>query len=37
VQSGTDLLIKYNGTNIAKISSAGAFTAIDNVTAYGTV
>ena len=37
VQSGTDLLIKYNGTNIAKISSAGAFTAIDNVTAYGSI
>jgi len=35
VQSGTDLLFKYNGTNIAKLSSAGAFTAIDNVTAYG--
>ena len=37
VQSGTDLLIKYNGTNIAKISSAGAFTAINNVTAFGTI
>jgi hypothetical protein len=37
VQSGTDLLFKYNGTNIAKLTSAGAFVAIDNVTAYGTV
>jgi len=36
-QSGTDLLIKYNGTNIAKISSTGAFTALNNVTAYGSV
>jgi len=35
VQSGTDLIFKYNGTNIAKLSSTGAFTAIDNVTAYG--
>jgi hypothetical protein len=37
VQSGTDLLIKYNGTNIAKISSVGAFTAINNVTGFGSV
>jgi hypothetical protein len=29
------LIFKYNGTNIAKLSSTGAFTAIDNVTAYG--
>jgi hypothetical protein len=36
-QSGTDLLFKYNGTNIAKLSSAGAFTAINNVTGYGSV
>jgi hypothetical protein len=35
-QSGTDLLFKYNGTTIAKLSSAGAFTAVNNVTAYGT-
>ena len=37
VQSGTDLIFKYNGTNIAKLSSTGAFTAINNVTAYGSV
>ena len=37
VQSGTDLIFKYNGVNIAKLTSAGAFVALDNVTAYGTV
>lgn len=37
VQSGTDLLFKYNGTNIAKLSSTGAFTAINNVTGFGSV
>jgi hypothetical protein len=36
-QSGTDLLFKYNGTNVFKITSAGAIVAKDNVTAYGTV
>ena len=36
-QSGTDLLFKYNGVNIAKLSSAGAFTAINNVTGFGSV
>jgi hypothetical protein len=35
--SGTTLLISYNGTSVAKITSAGAITAIDNVTAYGTI
>ena len=34
---GTDLLFKYNGTAVAKLSSAGAFSAIDNVTAYDTL
>lgn len=34
---GTDLLFKYNGTAIAKLSSTGAFSAIDNVTAYDTI
>ena len=34
---GTDLLFKYNGTAVAKLSSAGAFSAIDNVTAYDTI
>jgi hypothetical protein len=37
VQSGTDLLFKYNGTNIAKLSSTGAFTTINNVTGFGSV
>ena len=36
-QSGTDLLFKYSGTNVFKITSAGAIVAKDNVTAYGTV
>jgi hypothetical protein len=34
---GTDLLFKYNGTAVAKLSSVGAFSAIDNVTAYDTI
>ena len=34
---GTDLLFKYNGTAVAKLSSAGAFSVIDNVTAYDTL
>lgn len=34
---GTDLLFKFNGTAVAKLSSAGAFSAIDNVTAYDTL
>ena len=33
----TDLLFKYNGTPVAKLTSAGAFSAIDNVTAYDTL
>jgi hypothetical protein len=36
-QSGTDLLFKYSGTSVFKITSAGAIVAKDNVTAYGTV
>jgi hypothetical protein len=36
-QVGTDLVIKYSGTNIAKISSVGVFTAINNITAFGSV
>ena len=36
-QSGTDLLFKYSGTSVFKITSAGATVAKDNVTAYGTV
>ena len=34
---GTDLLFKFNGTAVAKLSSTGAFSAIDNVTAYDTL
>ena len=34
---GTDLLFKYNGSAVAKLSSNGAFSAIDNVTAYDTL
>lgn len=37
VESGTDLLIKYNGTTIAKVTSTGAFVAKDDVTAFGSV
>ena len=37
VESGTNLLIKYNGTTVAKITSAGAFSVINNVTAYDTL
>jgi hypothetical protein len=36
-QSGTDLLFKYAGANVFKLTSAGAVVAKDNVTAYGTV
>ena len=34
---GTDLLIKYSGTTVAKITSAGAFVALDDVTAFGSL
>ena len=34
---GTELIFKYNGTAVAKLTSAGAFSAIDNVTAYDTL
>lgn len=37
VESGADLLIKYNGTTVAKITSAGAFVAKDDVTAFGSL
>jgi hypothetical protein len=37
VESGGVLYIKYGSANIAKITSAGAFTALNNVTGYGTV
>ena len=34
-ESGTDLLIKYGGTIVAKITSTGSFVAKDDVTAFG--
>ena len=37
VESGGILYIKYGSTNIAKITSTGAITALNNVTGYGTV
>lgn len=36
-QSGTDLVFSYSGTAKLKLSSAGALTAADDVTAFGTV
>lgn len=36
-RSGNDLVFAYNGTNVVKVSTAGAITAIDNITAYGTI
>lgn len=35
-QSGSNLVISYNGTPVLSISSTGALTALNNVTAYGT-
>ena len=35
--SGTTLYFNYNGTNVAKLDSSGNFTALTNITAYGTV
>ena len=35
-QSGSSLVISYNGTPVLSISSTGALTALNNVTAYGT-
>ena len=34
-QSGTDLKFKYNGTDLLKLSSTGALTVEDDITAYG--
>lgn len=34
VQSGSNLLIKYGTTTIVTISSAGAISAVDDITAY---
>ena len=36
-QSGTDLVFSYSGTAKLKLSSDGALTAADNITAYGAV
>jgi hypothetical protein len=36
-QSGTDLVFSYNGTAVFAISSAGAVTAKDDITAYGSL
>jgi hypothetical protein len=35
--SGTNLYFNYNGTNVGVLTSAGDFTVIGNVTAFGTV
>jgi hypothetical protein len=37
VQSGTDIVFKYNGVNKMKVDSSGNLTVTGNVTAYGTV
>ena len=37
VESGTDLLIKYSGTTVAKLTSAGALVVKDDVTAFGSL
>jgi hypothetical protein len=37
MQSGSTLYFKYGNTIIATLSGAGAFTAVDNVTGYGSV
>jgi len=37
VESGGVLYFKYGSTNIAKLESNGAFTALNNVTAYGSI
>ena len=36
-QVGNDLLFKYSGTIVAKLTSAGAFVAKDDVTAFGSL
>jgi hypothetical protein len=37
VESGTDLLIKYSGVTVAKLTSAGALVVKDDVTAFGSL
>jgi len=36
-KSDTDLLFRYDGVAVAKLSSAGDLTVIGNVTAFGTI
>jgi hypothetical protein len=36
-QSGTSLVFSYNGTAKFALTAAGAATAVDDITAYGTV
>ena len=36
-QVGTDLIFSHNGTLLAKLDTSGNFTAIGNITAYGTI
>jgi hypothetical protein len=36
-QSGASLIFSYNGSAKLELTSAGALTAVDNVTAYGTI
>ena len=36
-QVGNDLLFKYSGTTVAKLTSAGALVAKDDVTAFGSL
>tara|TARA_B110000977_G_C10746960_1_gene365233 strand:+ start:54 stop:428 length:375 start_codon:yes stop_codon:yes gene_type:complete len=37
VESGTDLLVKYNGVSIAKITAAGALIIKSDITTFGTL
>lgn len=35
--SGSDMVFTYSGTDVFKITTAGAVVAIDDITAFGTV
>ena len=35
--SGSDMVFNYNGTDVFKITTAGAVIALDDITAFGTV
>lgn len=37
VETGTDLLFKYNGTSLMKLDASGNLTVTGNVTGFGTV